>query len=712
MLTENLRVDYIDNRHKIDDEWPPDQPKTVVNVALIHYKGSRTEKEFIEISKRHKKGTQAVDELAHLSRVTKDITKIFKADFTEDAAAFGKPPPKFILIEGAPGIGKTVLAKNIAYLWAKRKLLTDVNILFLIFLRDPELRTIKTSVDLVQYLSLGCFDEEQTKDCVKQIRKLKVGFVMDGYDEYPASLRTKSFIASLINGKVFHNCIVVLTSRPTATISLHSKVDRRVEILGFAQKERDEYISASLESPEQRKKLQDYLTCHPIINGLIYVPLHLAVLLYLFKVQSELPETLTEMNESFILHTIYRSLAKDQLTLTSPVDIVVSMKDLPESVSTIVNKLSKIAFIGLQSNRLVFTYAEIEANCPEIKHDIPGALNVFGLLQAVQYFPKKGIGTTISYNFLHFTMQEYLAALYASSISYQRQLFLMKETFWKSLYNFMWMMYIGINGINSQSFVTFLYKAQPGTDLMKLQLSSNIELDKLKYLHLFQCFMEAKSELVPKEISSIFHNNEINFHGVQLLPYHISSLTLYISKYSVQLQSLNLRDCHIGDIGMNILEHFFTTNPDKASNIKHIDLFGNNSVLLWNVYCAIFGQENLTKLNWSSLGGVKVDDIIAVMDNNTTVQSLDISDNHFTEDEAEKIAEVLSKNTTLQEFNFSNNCVAVDISESVQNRAKLQHFKMPWNSYSTYNNKVRMIKFSKAFKTKIQFFKYFTQQHM
>ena len=687
-LTNNLRDDYIKNKCSLDlEEWPPNQPKTVVNVALIHYKGSRTERELIEISKRHKEGAPAVDKLAHHSRVTKDISVIFQTDVTNNAEA---KPLKLILIEGAPGIGKTVLARRIAYLWAKDELLTKVNTLFLLFLRDPELQSIKTAGQLIQYLSSYDLDEEEAKNCVRQIKELQVGIVMDGYDEYPIQLRKRSFIADVIKGKVFHNCTIVLTSRPTATIKLHSQANRRVEILGFAQEERDKYICESLDSPEQRKQIQDYLKCQPIINGLVYVPLHLAILLYLFKVRSKLPETLTEMNKLFILHTIYRSLTKDDIITDDEVTAINCIEDLPDNILGIVKRLSKLAFMGLENDQLVFSWAEITVSYPQIKNDTPGAFNGFGLLQAVQHFPKAGQpGTTVSFNFLHFTMQEFLAAFHVSDVSiipYEQQLSLMEDKFWNNMFIFMWMMYVGINGINSKTFMEFLYKVQPGTDIKQLELSNDIKSDKRKCLHLFQCFMEAKSAKIPKEISSIFCNNEINFQGLQLLPHHISSLTLYLSKYSMQLETLNLRDCYMGDVGMNILEHYFTTNPNKASTIKHIDLFGNDSLLLRNVYCAIFSQQNLIKLNWSSLGKVNIEEILAVMNNNKVVQSLNLSDNDFNDDDAERIAGVLVNNNTLKELNFSRNKIttkgAIAISDCVQKNIKLQHLIISWNNHS------------------------------
>ena len=54
-----------------------------------------------------------------------------------------------ILIEGAPGLGKTILLKQIAYEWANRKILVNIQLLFLIPLRNPKVQEFSSVTDLV-----------------------------------------------------------------------------------------------------------------------------------------------------------------------------------------------------------------------------------------------------------------------------------------------------------------------------------------------------------------------------------------------------------------------------------------------------------------------------------------------------------------------------------------------------------------------------------
>ena len=398
-------------------EWPPNIPKLIVSVALIHYKGKRTHHELFEMANIHKEGSLAIDRVTSssyqgtsakrprldYSRVTKNITDIFKADPTdlrESGNSFTEAP-KRILIEGAPGIGKTVLAKEIAYQWATNEILTEIKIVFLLYLRDPHLQSINKIEQLVQYMSNECLNSEQATTITLHLVNTKghqLCIVLDGFDEYPTSLQKSSFIIDIISGEVLPEAIVVITSRPTATVSLHDRVDRRIDILGLPKEERDKYISRIFSnSPERKVELDRYLKQQPVINGLCFVPLHLAILLYLFQ-QGSLPETLTEMNESFILHTIYRHLERYGQTPSGTVD---KLSKLPQPFLDNVHGLSVLAFNGLQENKLVFTFDEIKQACPHFDETV-GAINGFGLLQAVEHYPHKGAGRTTSLNFLHY----------------------------------------------------------------------------------------------------------------------------------------------------------------------------------------------------------------------------------------------------------------------------------------------------------------------
>ena len=657
-LSDDLRDNYkIDRQRPHGEEWPPDQPSSIVNLALIHYKNTRTQQELIEISKRCKEGAFHVDSLtASHSSVTTDIHKVFVPK--GDSAA-----PRRILIEGAPGIGKTVLAKEIAYQWANGEILKEYKLVFFLYLRDPKSHEVKSVNEILEL-----FTSKNTPDLQKYVnvaRGVNVAFVFDGFDEYPVALQKDSYIKDLIkgvnDGKRFFNSTVVVTSRPTATLFLHSIVDRRIEILGFPKEERDKYISLSIgDSLDRKQELDKYLNQHPIIDNLCYVPLHLAILMYLFQ-QDSLPETLTEMNESFIINTIYRYLERNEL---SPPSVVKKLEDLP--IKIFIYKLSQLAFKGLQDNQLVFTLDEIRETCPEVDN-LPGAINAFGLLQAVQHYPKRGAGRTTSINFLHFTMQEYLAALHVSRLPNKLQLSLMRNTFWDGRFNFMWMMYVGIVGVKSNTFMSFIASDssnfysnyqynEMGMDHSHPFLNHSISIynDKRKCLQLFQCYMEAKSDAgMPEKISSIFTCGKIVLSNITLLPHHITSLVFFMSASSMkQWRILEMDNCNLRDIGMNSLLKHVIKNDENISTLEYVDLSGNDSSP-WGVYCAIIRHCCVNSLTLCGDQNMEeyTKELTDSLQTNETLQSLTLY--KIGQIGVQLIQDVLGNNTTIKELNMS-----------------------------------------------------------
>ena len=184
--------------------------------------------------------------------------------------------PQVILIEGITGIGKTILSKEIAYLWANKKILTNTRLLFLVYLCDPgacKITSIKELLADYYYQSAECC-EIVTEHLLRTEGK-EVTVLLDGYDELPKNYREKqSFVLDIIHGKVLPNCNVVVISWPIAFVSLHTVVHCRIELLGFSKKVGHHYIATALQNKEENiATLTEYLKQRCRISTLYYIPL-------------------------------------------------------------------------------------------------------------------------------------------------------------------------------------------------------------------------------------------------------------------------------------------------------------------------------------------------------------------------------------------------------------------------------------------------------
>ena len=615
--TKNLQQRYISSRFSSVDEWPPYQPKHYTTLAFIHNKGKFTDAVRFSVAQE-----LAAAGKIHIAQPYKptdlnvSMTKNISDIFLPVKAPDGSLMALHVLIEGAPGIGKTVLAKEIAYQWAKNELLTSKELLLLVFLRECSQTQLRSIKELVKHVFKN---DEIIPQLIKYLFKTEgedTVIIFDGFDELSEENRKESIIVDIINRRILTKSCLVITSRPTASSILHSSVDRRVEIVGFTEEDRLDYIQTALENnDEQVKALQHYLQSNPTINALCYIPLNMTILLCLAEDGiDKLPKTQTEMYKKFIEMTIVRFVKKHENRI-----LIIRIGELPHPHNKLFVELAKLAYNALKIDKIVFTLSEIKESCPNLT-TASSNWNGLGLLKAVQYFSVEMGNDQVTFHFLHFSIQEYMAAWYISTLSDNKQIKLLKKTFWEHRYYNTWIMYIGITSGNSFALRHFLSGNwfQLYSKLFKNSKVSNKYLkNKMRCLHLFQCLVEANKEEIIVSVKQLFQSNQIDLSNQTLLPSDLNTLGFFLVRsLNKEWDELDLSNCNIGSEGCNILcDRFLDKDVRGIVTIKMVNFSYNQ--LNFSSLIRLFGLFN----SWHTSEIIITDE--AILDNATDDKAIE-----------------------------------------------------------------------------------------
>nr|XP_055036828.1 NACHT, LRR and PYD domains-containing protein 3-like [Misgurnus anguillicaudatus] len=315
-----------------------------------------------------------------------------------------------VLTKGVAGIGKTVSVQKFILDWAEEKENQDVHLIFPLPFREINLMKDQT-LSLLDLLHLF-FPE--TKEMEIFSDKYKVLFIFDGLDECRLSLDFHSsvrlcdvsestsvdvMLTNLIKGNLFPSALIWITSRPAAADLIPSEcVDRVTEVRGFSDPQKEEYFRKRISD----ESLSDQIISHLKSSRSLYIMCHIPVFCWISVTvlermlseakRKEIPKTLTQMYTHFL---IIQTNIKHQ-------------KDYQKKDEDMIFKLGKLAFEQLMKGNLIFYDEDLR----ECGIDVEEASVYSGL--CTQIFRQEfGLYQGKVYCFVHLSIQEHLAALYA-----------------------------------------------------------------------------------------------------------------------------------------------------------------------------------------------------------------------------------------------------------------------------------------------------------
>ncbi|XP_060778610.1 NACHT, LRR and PYD domains-containing protein 9-like isoform X2 [Neoarius graeffei] len=595
-----------------------------------------------------------------------------------------------VLTKGVAGIGKTVSVQKFILDWTEGK--TNQDVIFMFPLPFRELNLMKQDNLSLMKLLHHFYPE------MKELRLIdceinKVLFIFDGLDECRLPLNFQNnerlcdvtqsasvdvLLTNLIKGNLLPSALLWITSRPGAANQIPPEcVDQVTEVRGFSDPQKEEYF---------RKRISDQSLANKIFTHMktsrsLYIMCHIPVFCWISATvlermlgeaeSGEIPKTLTQMFTHFLIFQIKHKDQKYHQKCDSD----------PQQTRESILALGKLAFQQLEKGNLIF-YEEDLRECGIDVREV----SVYSGVCTEIFREEFGLHLGKVFSFVHLSVQEFLAALYAFLSFLSRNVTEQQTTDLSDLFSKSTMsdflrsavdkalqsenghldMFLRfLLGLSLETNQTLLRDLLPQTGSSSHSKQETVEYIKEKIrenpppeksINLFHCLNELNDHSLVQEVQCYLNRgNYTPLSGVRLSPAQWSALVFVLLNSEQELDVFDLRKYDQSE--ECLLQLLPVVKASRKADLWDCDLTEESCRVLSSVLSS--NSSRLRELNLSRNilrdSGVKL--LSAGLENpHCTLEILSLCGCNLREESCRVLSSVLSSNSSrLRELNLSHN---------------------------------------------------------